>query len=80
MEKEHFEILLESMKSNSRLFIEGVDGVNRRLDRINDRFESILGQLGVLDRLEAGQEAIIAELRDINNAKPRLKDHIDNHS
>ena len=34
MEKEHFEILLEHMNANTQAALEGFDGVNLRLDRL----------------------------------------------
>lgn len=70
MEKNHFEILLEEMKSNFQLAFEGLDGVNGRLDRMeawqndaNDRF----------DRLETGQEVIKADVRYVKQRTERLE-------
>jgi hypothetical protein len=95
MEKDHFEILLEEMKSNFRLAFEGLDGVNGRLDRI-EAWQT--GADGRFDNLETGQEAIKAELRDmrrnqgllnsiandhesrLQGVESTLKDHLDNHS
>ena len=95
MKKEHFEILLEEMKSNFQLAFESLDGVNGRLDRI-DVWQTTAD--GRFDNLETGQEAIKAELRDmkrnqgllnsiandhetrLQGVESTLKDHLENHS
>ncbi len=69
MEKNHFEILLEHIESNTQLLAEGLVGVNERLDKVDGRLEKVDGRLdkadGRLDRLEAGQEIIKTDVRDI---------------
>jgi hypothetical protein len=85
MERDHFEILLEEMNNNFQLAFEGLAGVNRRLDTMDDRFS----------RFEAGLETVKAGVCDIklntgilnsiaNDHETRLqvvefklKDHID---
>jgi chromosome segregation ATPase len=70
MEKDHFEILLEEMKSNFRLAFEGLDGVNVRLDKTDGR----LGNIEVrLERVEVGQVSIGADLSETNRRVERLE-------
>jgi chromosome segregation ATPase len=70
MEKNHFEILLEEMKSNFQLAFEGLDGVNERLDRV-ESWQTVAD--GRFDNLEAGQEAIKAELCDVKQRVGHLE-------
>ena len=70
MKKEYFEILLEEMKSNFQLAFEGLDGVNGRLDRI-ESWQTFTD--GRFDNLEAGQEAIKAELCDVKQRVGHLE-------
>ena len=65
MEKEHFEILLEEMRSNFQLAFEGLDGVNGRLDRIEGWQTTVEGRLEAMDRLEAGLEVVKIELGSV---------------
>jgi hypothetical protein len=62
MEKDHFEILLEEMRSNFQLAFEGLDGVNGRLDRVEGRLDNVEGHLDGIDRLEAGLDFVKTEL------------------
>lgn len=62
MEKEHFEILLEEMRSNFQLAFEGLDGVNGRLDHIEAWQTAVEGRLDGIDRLEAGLEVVKTDL------------------
>jgi hypothetical protein len=39
MEKEHFKILREALNNYSRQLIEGINAINRRLDRMIDRLD-----------------------------------------
>jgi hypothetical protein len=95
MEKEHFEILLEEMRSNFQLAFEGLDGVNGRLDNLEAGQKEIVGRL---DKLEAGVATIKIDIRDmkrnqgllnsiandhesrLQGVESKLKDHIENHS
>ena len=78
MEKDHFEILLEHIESNTKLLAEGQAGMNERLNRLESGQEEIKEKLLVqdvlvaghkviltrLDKIEAGQEVIKSDIRD----------------
>ena len=70
MEKDHFEILLEEMKSSFRLAFESLDGVNVRLDKTDGRLENIEVRL---ERVEVGQVAIGADLSETRQRVERLE-------
>ena len=92
MEKEHFEIILEHMQSQFKIFGEGFEGLNARLEsfenNVNKRF----------DRLEGRTERIEIDVRDIKrtvgllhaiandhetrlqNVEGKLEDHLTKHS
>ena len=70
MKKEHFEILLEEMKSNFQIAFEGLDGVNGRLDRI-EAWQTVAD--GRFDNLETGQVAIKAKLCDVKQRVVNLE-------
>lgn len=72
MEKNHFEILLEEMKSNFQLAFEGLDGVNGRLDKLEAGQKTILVRL---DQLEAGQKAVLARLDNVEAGQGTIKFH-----
>lgn len=71
MEKEHFEILLESIESNAKLLAEAIVGVNQHLVIVDGRLENLEGRM---DRVEVGQEVIKADLRDVKERVGRLED------
>jgi len=73
MEKEHFEILLEEMRSNFQLAFEGLDGVNGRLDRIEGWQTTVEGRLEAMDRLEAGLEVVKIELGSVKTELGSVK-------
>ena len=77
MEKAHFEILLEEMKSNFQLAFEGLDGVNGRLDKVDGRLDNVEGRLdnieGRLGHVEAGQAAIKADVGETRQRAERLE-------
>lgn len=95
MKKDHFEILLEEMRSSFQLAFEGHDGLNGRLEKI----EGLVGNIeGRLAKLEVGQEVIKTDVRvikrntgllnsiandhetRIQGVENNLKDHIADHS
>jgi len=79
MEKDHFEILLEEMKSNFRLAFESLDGVNGRLDRIESWQTSVGNRLEAIDRLEAGQQVLKSDVRDIKRNMGLLNSIANDH-
>jgi len=66
MEKDHFEILLEEMRSNFQLVFEGLDGVNGRLDSIASWQTTVENRLEAIDRLEAGLQVVMSDVRVTN--------------
>ena len=62
MEKDHFEILLEHVESNTKLLAEGMAGMNERLNRLESGQEEIKEKLLVQDVLVAGQKVILTRL------------------
>ena len=81
MEKEHFEILLEHMESNSQLALESISGVNNRLDRMETGQNEIKLEVremrkafGLIHTIASDHEA---RLQDLEN---RFIDHINGHS
>jgi hypothetical protein len=79
MEKEHFEILLEEMRSNFQLAFEGLDGVNGRLDRIEGWQTTVEGRLEAMDRLEAGLEVVKTDVRDMKRNQGLLNSIANDH-
>jgi len=81
MEKEHFEILLEHIESNSQLALESISGVNNRLDRLETGQNEIKLEVremrkafGLIHTIASDHET---RLQDLEN---RLDDHINSHS
>ncbi len=79
MEKDHFEILLEEMKSNFQLAFEGLDGVNGRLDRVEGRLDNVEIHLEGIDRLEAGLEIVKTDVREIKRNQGLLNSIANDH-
>ena len=79
MEKDHFEIMLEHIESNTRLLAEGQAGMNERLNRLESGQEEIKEKLLIQDVLVAGQEVIKAELRDMKRNQGLLNSIANDH-
>ncbi len=79
MEKDYFEILLEHIESNTQLALESLSGVNEHLERVEGRLGTVEGRLDGLDRLEAGQEVIKTDARDIKRNMGLLNSIANDH-
>ena len=79
MEKDHFEIILEHIESNTKLLAEGQAGMNERLNRLESGQEAIKEKLLTQDVLVAGQEVIKAELRDMKRNQGLLNSIANDH-
>jgi hypothetical protein len=79
MEKDHFEIVLEHIESNTKLLAEGQAGMNERLNRLESGQEAIKEKLLTQDVLVAGQEVIKAELRDMKRNQGLLNSIANDH-
>jgi len=79
MEKDHFEIMLEHIESNTRPLAEGQAGMNERLNRLESGQEAIKEKLLTQDVLVAGQEVIKAELRDMKRNQGLLNSIANDH-
>ncbi|MFC1655201.1 hypothetical protein ACFL2F_05280 [Myxococcota bacterium] len=79
MEKDHFEILLEHVESNTKLLAEGLVGVNQHLERLESGQEAIKEKLLIQDVLVTGQEVIKAELRDMKRNQGLLNSIANDH-
>jgi hypothetical protein len=79
MEKDHFEILLEHIESNTKLLAEGQAGMNERLNRLESGQEAIKEKLLVLDALEAVQKVMKSDIRDIKRNMGLLNSIANDH-
>jgi len=77
MEKDHFEILLEHIESNTQLLAEGQAGMNERLNRLESGQEEIKEKLLVQDVLEAGQKVILTRLDKIEAGQKGVLTRLD---
>ena len=77
MKQEHFEILLEQIAGNTQLALEGLDGVNTRLDRLEAGHNRTEGRLeiieGGLSGLKAGQDDLQAGQDDLRTKYGNLQ-------
>ena len=74
MEKDHFEILLEHIESNTKLLVEGQAGMNERLNRLESGQEEIKEKLLVQDALVAGHKVILTRLDNLEDGQKGLED------
>jgi len=78
MEKQHFEILLEEMKSNFRLAFEGFEVVNNRLDRLESGQETLKSDVTDvkmhLTRVEDDQKVIKSNVKEVKLRLVRVED------
>ena len=79
MEKDHFEILLEHIEGNTQMLAEGLVGVNQRLDHIESWQTTVENRLETIDRLEAGQQVLKSDVRDIKRNMGLLNSIANDH-
>ena len=81
MEKEHFEVLLEEIRGNTQLALEGFDGVNLRLDRLESGLDGVQFEIREM-RKAFGLMHCIANDHEVRlqNVEGSLQDHLKDHS
>lgn len=77
MKQEHIEILLEQIAGDTRLVMEGLDGVNTRLDRLEACHERDEGRLEILEGgmlgLKAGLDDLRVDVKDLQVGQEKLR-------
>jgi len=79
MEKEHLEVILESIDSKFNLVIEGYNALDRKIDLVRDELKEDISLCNVrIDALSVKIDNVEQRLNDkIDNVDKRLSDRID---
>lgn len=91
MEKEHFEIILEHMQSQFKIFGEGLEGLRNSLDsfkvEVRERFDRLEKRMDRIEIIVRDIKRTVGLLHTIANdhetrlqkVESQLEDHLNNH-